>query len=262
MDPTTQAALRQINRRFYSQCAADFDRTRRPGGWPGWRRVVRTAFRPTNRPLRILDLGCGNGRFARFLERNPGLRHGRPLSYVGIDQSRELVEAAASACAGRDHIRFEVNDIETCVLEEATCDLVTLFGVLHHLPGFDARRQVLERAASSVAPGGLLALACWQFADAPGFEDRRLDWDLESGIEPADLEPGDHLLRWGPHGSHARRYCHHAAASELERLVPGLPLAEVARYRSDGPGGRRNLYWLGARDWPRPPSTIRPPGEA
>ncbi len=248
MDTTTQAALRQINRDFYSRHAADFDRTRHPGGWPGWQRVVETAARTTDRPLRVLDLGCGNGRFALFLTRKPELLGHTPFTYQGIDLSSELIDHARAACAGLDHVRFQIDDIESGAPDEATYDLVTLFGVLHHLPGFDTRRRTLERAASTVAPGGLLALTCWQFADDPGFGRRRLDWASEAGIDPAELEPGDHLLRWGPGESHARRYCHHTHESELDRLIDGLPLAEVARYRSDGPGGRQNLYWLGARD--------------
>lgn len=272
MDTSTQAALRQINRDFYSRHAADFDRTRHPGGWPGWQRVVRTAAETTKHPLRVLDLGCGNGRFALFLQHNPELlSHGR-FTYRGIDLSSELIDHARAATVGRDHIRFQVDDIEECPLEEATHNLVTLFGVLHHLPGFDTRRRALERAASAVAPGGFLALTCWQFADDPGFERRRLDWALEAAVDPAELEPGDHLLRWGPGDTEgrrqsrrrssrrlrrqrvgrpahrARRYCHHTGEPELDCLIDGLQLAEVARYRSDGPGGRQNLYWLGARD--------------
>ena len=249
MDPSTQAALRRINRSFYSRRAADFDRTRHPGGWPGWRRVVETAARATDGRLRVLDLGCGNGRFALFLERNPDFRGQRPFTCVGIDLSAELIAHARTATAGLDHIRFQVDDIEECSLDAETCDLVALFGVLHHLPGFDTRRRTLERAASALAPGGLLVLTCWQFADGPGFESRRLDWTSEAGVDPAELEPGDHLLRWGPDGTEGRRrYCHHADEPELNRLVHDLPLAEVARYRSDGSGGRQNLYWLGARN--------------
>ncbi|MYA07475.1 MAG: class I SAM-dependent methyltransferase [Holophagales bacterium] len=248
MNTPTQAALSRINRDFYSRHAADFDRTRHAGGWPGWRRVVETAAQTTNRPLRVLDLGCGNGRFALFLEHNSQLRQDRPFVYHGIDLSSELIDHARAACEGLDHIRFEVDDIENCTLDDSTYHLVTLFGVLHHLPGFDTRRRALERAASAAGPGGLLALTCWQFGDDPGFERRRLDWASEADVDPAELEPGDHLLRWGPGNSQARRYCHHTDESELDRLTHGLRLAEVARYRSDGPGGRQNLYWLGARD--------------
>jgi SAM-dependent methyltransferase len=248
LDASTQAALRRINRDFYSRHAADFDRTRHPGGWPGWRRVLETAARAADGPLRVLDLGCGNGRFALFLERNADLRGRRPFTYAGVDLSSELITHARTAATGLDHISFQVDDIEERPLEEATFDLVVLFGVLHHLPGFDTRRRTLERVGSAVAPGGLLALTCWQFAADARFENRRLDWATEADVDPAELEPGDHLLRWGQPESGARRYCHHTDEPELDRLVHDLPLAEVARYRSDGPGGRQNLYWLGLRD--------------
>ena len=244
MDAATRTALRQINRDFYSRHAADFDRTRDPGGWPGWRRVAETAAPPTDTPLRVLDLGCGNGRFALFLEHNSELRGRQPFTYVGIDLSSELIDHARTATADLDHIRFEVDDIEECTVNRAAYDLVTLFGVLHHLPGFGSRRRALERAASAVAPNGLVAFTCWQFVDDPRFEKRRLDWSEEASIDPAELEPGDHLLRWGPAESGARRYCHHTDDPELERLAHGLPLAEVDRYRADGPGNRQNLYWL------------------
>ncbi len=252
MDPSTQAALRRINRAFYSRQAADFDRTRHPGGWPGWRRVVELAARLTNGSLRVLDLGCGNGRFALFLERDPALRSHQPFDYLGIDLSPELIERAKASTAGLGHIRLEIGDMEGGMQNDPPAergfDLVTLFGVLHHLPGLDARRSALARAASVVAPGGLLALACWQFADDPRFEHRRLDWASQAGIDQAELEPGDHLLRWGPTDSSARRYCHHTDEPELDRLVAGLPLAEVARYRADGSGNRQNLYWLATRE--------------
>lgn len=249
MDASTQAALRRINRDFYRHYAADFDRTRHPGGWPGWRRVVESAAATTAGdsadPLRVLDLGCGNGRFALFLERNPELRSGQPFTYRGIDLSPELINHARTAAADSGHIRFEVGDIEKSPLNEAAHDLVVLFGVLHHLPGFSTRRRALGRAASAVAPGGLLATTCWQFADDARFQDRRLDWALEAGIDPAQLEEGDHLLRWGPGDSGARRYCHHTDEPELDRLVGRLPLTGIDRYRADGHGGRQNLYWLG-----------------
>ncbi len=75
-----------------------------------------------------------------------------------------------------------------------------------------------------------------------------IDWSEHAAVDPGELEPGDHLLRWGPEDSGARRFCHHTSEPELDRLVGGLPLAEVTRYRADGPGGRQNLYWLGTRE--------------
>ncbi len=248
MDTSTQAALCQINLDFYRRHAGHFDRTRRPGGWPGWRRVVGAAAGLTASRLRVVDLGCGNGRFALFLERNSRLRQTRPFGYLGIDLSRELIDRARAAAKGLNHVRFEVGDLATHRLGPKCHELVVLFGVLHHLPGFETRQRALERAARAVAPGGLLALTCWQFADDPGCESRTIDWSEHAAVDPGELEPGDHLLRWGPEDSGARRFCHHTSEPELDRLVGGLPLAEVTRYRADGPGGRQNLYWLGTRE--------------
>ena len=42
--------------------------------------------------MRVLDLGCGNGRFAEFLAQN--LDQNIKIEYVGIDSSGELLELA------------------------------------------------------------------------------------------------------------------------------------------------------------------------
>ncbi len=247
-----------MNAAFYARNARDFDRTRHAAGWPGWRRVVRLAAAadegddgarggPSRRAaaLRVLDLGCGNGRFALFLERNSELRSRRPFHYRGIDLSPNLVGRARRASAAHLNIRFDIADLESCPLDLGAFDLVVLFGVLHHLPGLALRRQAIERAAAALAPGGLLAITCWQFTDAPDFARRRLDWDVETDVDPARLENGDHLLRWGGADSTARRYCHETTEDELALLIQDLALNEVDRYRADGADGRRNLYWLG-----------------
>jgi len=201
--------------------------------------------------LRVLDLGCGNGRLALFLNQNPELRDHRPFTYLGLDTSAELVRRAGERTDGVDHTRFEVADLLNRPHQPGGWDLVALFGVLHHLPGFACRRQALKRAARAVAPGGYVALTCWQFPADPAFRKRVLSWSTETIVDESELEPGDYLLRWGPEGDHACRYCHHVDEQELERLVADLPLQEIDRYRADGRGGRQNLYWLGRLLSPR-----------
>jgi hypothetical protein len=50
-------------------------------------------------------------------------------------------------------------------------------------------------------------------------------WEELRGIsfDPADLEPGDHLLTWG-HAPEAHRYCHAFGAEEEERMIAALAL--------------------------------------
>ena len=61
MKDDTARRLLAINRSFYQRHAADFARTRRQA-WAGWQRLL-----PLLRGrARLLDVGCGNGRFGRF----------------------------------------------------------------------------------------------------------------------------------------------------------------------------------------------------
>ena len=77
MDPLTRQQLLTVNRIFYEVHAAAFDRSRGDRPWPGWLRLIpylRTlaagpdtgASRPAIGP--VLDVGCGNARFACFLD--------------------------------------------------------------------------------------------------------------------------------------------------------------------------------------------------
>ena len=66
MDPPTRAQLLELNRAFYLAHATAFDRSRAGRPWPGWQRIL-GGF-AAGRPLgRVLDVGCGNARFACFL---------------------------------------------------------------------------------------------------------------------------------------------------------------------------------------------------
>lgn len=128
----------------------------------------------------------------------------------------------------------------------AAFDLVVAFGLLHHVPGSEARQAFVAELARRVAIGGVLAITAWQFAGRPRFADRIVPWselELRGGppIDPAQLEPGDHLLGFGD-PSPALRYCHHCDDAELDALVAPIPLDEVARFSADGRDGDLNRY--------------------
>ncbi|MGL4648608.1 MAG: hypothetical protein ACRC1H_04315, partial [Caldilineaceae bacterium] len=65
--PAVVEQLLALNRSFYAQVGSEFDATRQniPAGYA---RVVHAAPTPQgDLPLRVLDVGCGNGRLARAL---------------------------------------------------------------------------------------------------------------------------------------------------------------------------------------------------
>lgn len=248
MKNDTVRKLLAINERFYTEHAHAFDRTRR-APWPGFERVIDRldALHPTRAsaeaPLHVLDVGCGNGRFAHAVFARHPTAH-----YVGLDTSPSLLAAAALAlkpdiAQGRVHLDH-ANIIDKDAwsrLGEHAFDLIVLFGILHHIPEFDTRLKLMRRAAERLAPGGVLALSFWAF-DAQRAKPLEID---AHDIDPDDLEPGDVLLPWDVDGAH--RYCHLADETEIDRVAEALArcgLQSLDRFRSDGRSGDANTYLL------------------
>lgn len=221
MGPETAERLRAVNRRFYRDNAASFAGLRtRP--WPGWRRL---GLRPD---LRVLDLGCGHGRFATFLE-----RQGVDLAgYLGVDVTGALLDRAREA---HPEVHFAALDVLTEDLSRlGRFDLVVAFGLLHHVPGRAHRADRMRAWAARVAPAGRLVVTLWR-VEPP---ERARPW-ATLGVDPKDVEPGDHLLGWGPNPE-AVRYAHAVDDVEAQALIRASGLGLQDDFRDDS--GDRNRY--------------------
>jgi tRNA (uracil-5-)-methyltransferase TRM9 len=280
MNSQTRIALNAINRDFYAAEAssASFSATR-DHAWPGWQRAWQTV-RPTPSerataathvddaqpvsplPVSVLDLGCGNGRFAAFL----AAQHDHPIHYVGVDESQPLLEVAAARAQPLASARLLHGDLldaegnanasralaplaSAATSGQIRFDAIVLFGLLHHIPGFETRAALIESSASWLAPGGILALTLWRFG-APDigsrFKDRIIDWHdynetASHELDLSQLEPGDHLLRWGD-ANGPPRYCHYTDPNERDALEETLDLERVDHYHADGRSNDLNEY--------------------
>jgi 2-polyprenyl-3-methyl-5-hydroxy-6-metoxy-1,4-benzoquinol methylase len=244
MNQETRKVLLDLNRRFYAARAAEFSRTRQQP-WQGWRKVLERAAKgrtAAGEPLRILDLGCGNGRFAKACARQLVC----DWSYNGIDASAELVAEARERLQDTNAVAFEVGTGDLLAprskfWSSRNFDLVTLFGVMHHVPSRESRQELQTRAARCVAPGGLLAVSFWQLQDSERLMRRTVEPSVV-GLKGGVLEPGDHLLRWGD--ADAVRYCHHTDLEEMVEMVDASGMDAVESFRADGRGDAMNVYWL------------------
>ncbi|MBW2712576.1 MAG: class I SAM-dependent methyltransferase [Deltaproteobacteria bacterium] len=257
MNDETLRTLNAINRAFYRDSAPAFDVTR-DAPWPGWNSLVpllhQLLHQQEKSPLRILDVGCGNGRFAHFLSHELS----DPFDYTGLDTSEALLESArentpSNTKSNANHSSFQfgpwdfVENPPPDFLAQDRFHFIGVFGVMHHVPSAARRRALVHQLLELTCSGGLLAFAFWQFADEARFSQRILPWEQlpeDFDLEISDLEPGDHLLRWGQEGT-AYRYCHHVAPAELEELLSeDLPLELLADYRADGREHRLNRYLI------------------
>lgn len=235
MDEASAQRLNELNARFYQTVSAGFDQSRQ-SGWPGWQRLL--AQLPENRPLRVLDAGCGNGRLARFLA-----AAGIALDYTGLDSSPALLAAARRALAGAPGVSAAWLEADFIMNAEALpagpFDLVALFGVLHHVPGSQRRERLIGELAARTASGGLLAFTAWRFMEYERFQRRTVP-------APDDLvlEANDYLLDWRASETPALRYCHYTDDAELENLARASGLIAADAYRADGESGDLNAYRL------------------
>jgi tRNA (uracil-5-)-methyltransferase TRM9 len=251
MDEATQLALNAINRRFYAAVAGEWSE-KRNYAWPGFERVWSALpAASSGKTRRVLDLGCGDGRFAQFLE-------GRgELDYLGIDASEALLAHARARGLGASY-RFQRADFVTLSPSAAggrgPFELIAVFGVLHHIPSRERRRALVRELAGWLAPDGLLALTFWHYPEDPRFAARVIrfeDYNRQSSAPIAldQLEPGDTLLRWG-RGTAPPRYCHFPNADEIMQLLAASDLQLRARFRADGRGEQLNEYALLGRASP------------
>ena len=224
----TVRRLVDLNARFYEQLAAPFAESRR-APQPGYERL-RPYFPPP--PLRVLDVGCGHGRFARFL-----LDQGIAAAYTGVDFSRPLLELA-----GQLPGQFLSRDLSQAPALDGlgAFDLIVCLSTLQHIPGRANRARLLGEMAGHLSHGGRVITANWQFLRSDRQRRKIRPW-LEVAIDPALIEPGDYLLSW-ERGGAGRRYVAHLDMAATGELAAAAGLRILDTFLSDGREGDLNLY--------------------
>ena len=112
--------------------------------WPALRSML-----PPLKGLRVLDLGCGFGYFARWAGEQGA------ASVLGLDYSEKML-ARAQAETHNPAVTYRRGDIESLELPDASFDLVYSSLVLHYIEDIDKLFATLHRL---LAPGGRLVFS-------------------------------------------------------------------------------------------------------
>jgi len=119
---------------------------------------------------RVLDLGCGNGRFYEKL---------REQNYTGVDNSERLIEIAREKYPEAD---FKVASALELPFRDEEFDRIYSLAVLHHLPQ-EYHNIFVEEAKRVLKGGGVLIITVWNL------EERKKKSDVKKISEKEILIP-------------------------------------------------------------------------
>lgn len=284
--PQVIRKLNALTSDFYAREAASFSATRQ-APWHGWEKAwglitapnaaqgpfpshaavrdslsSRAARIPddsagdSGAPLTILDLGCGNLRFERFLAEHTNA----PLRITALDNCPDLASpaigalsaafphspsssSAASKTKGGDAsgqgtnlpekttVDLRALDIVESLLDGTfadrlprnSCDLAVAFGLMHHLPTGALRARVLEGLLSSLRPGGFAIVSFWQFLNDARLAAKAAAATAEGRVAHGlpTFQENDFLLGW-QHAEGVYRFCHHTPEKEIDALLAAI----------------------------------------
>ena len=241
MNEATCQRLLEVNREFYATIASVFNQTRMVRT-PGLQRLLELLPAiESGRALRVLDVGCGNGRFAWMLD-----GCGRQFDYTGVDGSAKLLKLADenTRSMANGQARFYLADLATqgwsrgLLERDAPFDFVLCTATLQHLPSYQRRLAAVREMAALARE--TIVLSGWQFLSSERLVDKILPWE-SVGLAEADVDPGDALLPWKQE-TYAIRYVHQIDEAEMRQLAADAGLTIAETFRADGREGDLNLY--------------------
>jgi len=166
---------------------------------------------------KILDLGCGNGRFFEQFA-------GKNINYTGSDTSVELLKIAKQRYG--ESARFIKTEGIELPFADKTFDMVFSFAVLHHIPSKKFREKFIKEAGRVLKDDGILVLSVWNLWQKR-FIPIIIKYALLKIIGLSKIDLKDIYLNFSKHKK--SRFLHAFTKKELRQLLKnsGLKVKKI-----------------------------------
>lgn len=219
--------------KFYDNQAEKFSGTRKRH-WPEFDHIlshIKKSF-PTQKTLRVLELGCGDGRLLSVLE--SGLS--KSITYTWVDISYNLLEIANK---NNPHARWVHKDMVSFFKEiwSDEYDIVIAVASFHHLPNQTQRAFVLDGIYESMSYDGIFLMTnrCYSdwFKDKYRSEIRSASWKSIATLWY--FNKNDIMVPWKDSQwvLISNRLYHIFSISELNRLTQASGFSNIEHFYVD-----------------------------
>lgn len=230
MDKNKIDEIIKQNFEFYKNHAEEFSKTRQ-NPWDGWQKCLQILTENTDKDhINVLDIACGNGRFYKFLEDN---LH-KSVSYLGVDNNDFMMLEGILKYGLAEFKNLDVLQERDKI--EGTYDLITVFGLTHHIPGQEFRLDWFNKLPRILNTRGILILTFWNLS-----EDNR----FKKAQKAENLEENDFYYGWGE--SEDKRYVHIYTDEEINTIKQDYEkqnLKLIEKFYADGKTGKLNRYLI------------------
>lgn len=222
--------LLEKNQSDYNKIADTFNRTR---DWIPPDFTILEKY--INKGEKILDLGCGNGRFSEIV--------GSKADYYGVDVSEKLIEIAKKKYPNG---KFAVSEPLVLPFENNFFDKIFCLAVLHHIPSKKFRRDFLKEIKRVLNPEGKLILTVWNLNDSPKAKRLLFKYTLFKLIGKSKLGSKDIFYPWKNSRAEIliHRYIHIFSEKELARLVESAELTIKGKGILERSKKEKNIFLL------------------
>jgi ubiquinone/menaquinone biosynthesis C-methylase UbiE len=225
MDKEYAEYLLVKTREDYNLIAEDFSRTR-DEIWDEMFFLFENYLKPGDK---LLDLGCGNGRWFKLFKTYN-------IDYIGVDSSKSLIDIAQK---NNPEAKFQVEEGLNLSFPDNFFDKIYSIAVFHHIPSKEFRLKFLKEIKRVLRPGGLLVLTVWKFHDSKEIY-LLIKYTILKLLGKSKLDFRDVLEPWG---KKLERYYHCFSETELINLIKeaGFKIKEGGIIKSEV-GNRQNIY--------------------
>ncbi len=165
---------------------------------------------------RVLDAGCGNGRFLDVLAE-------KDIDYTGVDNQEAFLEVAKKK---HPMYKFEKADLLNLPFHDGEFDVVVLIAVLQHIPSKEYRAQAIENVLRVLKKGGLLLMTNWNFWQEKYILKYPIKYSIKKIFGRTKLDFKDLYFKPWNKGE-VDRYYHAFTRGEIRDLLESLGLSII-----------------------------------